>query len=104
MNFRQFKKKTIFLIDEKIVKQNDLMNSKFFFSKKLITRIVALSDNKLMNIINEILNCKSDFNQCHTKITLYHKFKFEFIKFISMFKNFSSTKKIDIKSMNLCCE
>ena len=67
----------------------------------MITRAIALNDDKLMNTINEISNFKSDFNSCHTKITLYDKFKFESIKFIFMFKNLSSTKKIDIESKNL---
>ena len=95
------KKKRFFLIDEKIAEQNNSTDSKIFFSNILNTRFVAPNDNKLTNMISEILNSKSEFNQFHTAITLYDKFKFKSIRLVFMFKNLSSAKKIEIKLMNL---
>ena len=55
-------------------------------------------------MISEISNSKSEFNQFRTFLTLYDNFIFESIKFVFMFKNLSSAKKIDFESMNLWSE
>ena len=75
----------------------DSIDSEKDFSETSNSKIVDKSTNK----ISEISNFKSKFSQFRTFLTLYDNFIFESIKFIFMFKNFSLTKKIDFKSMNL---
>ena len=95
--FDDLKKNDFFLTDKKIVKSIDSADSEKDLSKISNSKIV----DKSTNTINEISNSKSEFNQFRTFLTLYDNFIFESIKFVFMFKNLSSAKKIDFESMNL---
>ena len=93
-----FKKKDFPLADKKIAKQIDSFDVDEKISK---TQSVARSDDKLTNTINEISNSKFSISFFYAAVTLYDKNYFKLIKFISMLKNFSKSKQIDMKSKTL---